>query len=281
MPVHHFIPDDSLVDSLSDDLSSPLKLYPSKPKKVYVFGTCLVDLFYPEAGMSGVLLLEHAGVEVLFPQDQTCCGQPAYTSGYKEEARSVALAQMSLFNEEYPIVVPSGSCGGMMKMHYPRLFEGTEYDQQAQEFSERIYELTDFLVHVCDLPLVDQGEQTKIALHTSCSSRREMKTTDSGKALLKQLKNVNLVEPEKVTECCGFGGAFSVRHPEISNAMVKDKLDHLSNTKADTFLSSDCGCLMNIKGAAEKDKSALTLRSGEHLLSFVARRVGLIEGGSE
>lgn len=281
MPVHHFIPEEPLVESLTDALSTPLKLYPTKPEKVYVFGTCLVDLFYPEAGMSGVVLLEHAGVEVLFPQDQTCCGQPAYTSGYKEEARLVALAQMSIFGEDYPIVVPSGSCGGMMKTHYPRLFEGTEHHQQVLDFSERIYELTDFLVHVCDLSLEDKGERTKIALHTSCSSRREMKTTDSGKLLLGQLKNVALVEPKKVTECCGFGGAFSVRHSEISSAMVKDKVMHLSNTKADAFLSSDCGCLMNIKGAAEKDKSALTLRRGEHLLSFVARRAGLIADGVE
>ncbi len=271
MSVRHFMPE----EPMSEAGATVVKLYPVKPAKVYVFGTCLVDLFYPESGMAGVMLLEHAGVDVVFPQAQTCCGQPAYTSGYKKEAREIALVQMGIFTEPYPLLIPSGSCGGMMKTHYPRLFEGTEHYEQAKAFSERIFELTDFLVNVCDLSLEDQGSKTTVALHTSCSSRREMKTTDSGKALLSQLRNVNVVEPEKATECCGFGGAFSVRHPEISNAMVQDKVSHLTSTGANSFLSSDCGCLMNIKGAAEKQQETKALRAGEHLLSFVARRAGL------
>ena len=254
-----------------------LKLYPAKPQKVYLFGTCLVDMFYPEAGMAGVLLLEHAGIEVLFPQAQTCCGQPAYTSGYQQEARDVALAQMALFDEDYPILVPSGSCGGMIRWHYPWLFIGTEHEAVVADFSARVYELTEFLVHVGDVQLEDKGQPQTMALHTSCSSRREMKTTDAGKALLGKLANVTVLEAHKASECCGFGGAFSVRHPDISNAMVADKLTHLKNTGAESFISSDCGCLMNIKGAAEKATAAEGMERGEHLLSFVARRAGLGE----
>lgn len=271
MTIQHFTPEYSTPEGEND-----IKIYPHQSSKVYVFGTCLVDLFDPDTGMSGILLLEHAGVEVIYPQQQTCCGQPAYTSGYKEEARLVALHQMSLFKENIPILVPSGSCGGMMKLHYPRLFAGTEHEDTVNHFAARIYELTDFLANACDLTLDDRGEAISIALHTSCSSRREMKSTDSGKKLLSQLSNVDIYEPHKTSECCGFGGAFSVRHPSISNAMVTDKLKHLNDTKADTFVSTDCGCLMNIKGAADKSKSSLLLKSGQHLLHFVAQRAGLL-----
>ncbi|MEC9482946.1 MAG: (Fe-S)-binding protein, partial [Halomonas sp.] len=128
---------------------TPLKLYPSKPDKVYFFGTCLIDMFYPGAGLDGIRLLEREGVEVLFPDDQTCCGQPAYTSGYHDEARAVAEAQLDLFPEPWPIIVPSGSCGGMMRTHYPQLFKGSGREQLANDVAGRIFELTEFLVHVC------------------------------------------------------------------------------------------------------------------------------------
>ena len=117
----------------------PIKVYPAKPSKVYFYGTCLVDMFYPDAGMAGIQLLEREGIQVIYPEDQTCCGQPAYTSGYHDEARAVARAQLGLFPEDWPIVVPSGSCGGMMRKHYPALFKDTSDEVAAAEIAGRVW----------------------------------------------------------------------------------------------------------------------------------------------
>ena len=122
--------------------------YPEKPDKVYFMGTCLADMLYAEAGLAGIRLLEREGVKVIYPRDQTCCGQPAFNSGFQEEALEVALHQISCFPKAYPIVVPSGSCGAMMVRHYPELFEGHPLEQKAIEFSLRIFELSEFLHHV-------------------------------------------------------------------------------------------------------------------------------------
>lgn len=251
-------------------MTDSIKVYPAKPEKVYFFGTCLVDLFYPGAGLAGIQLLEREGIEVLFPQDQTCCGQPAYTSGYHDEARGVAAAQLDLFPGDWPIVVPSGSCGGMMRKHYPDLFKGTPQAQQARAVAGRVWELTDFLLNVCHIRLEDAGEPTRVALHTSCSARRELGLAEVGPKLLGQLDNVTLVEQVRAEECCGFGGTFAVRHPEISGAMVGDKVRALADTGAAEFVTTDCGCLMNINGHAEQARE--TVR-GRHIASFLWQRV--------
>lgn len=248
---------------------TPVKLYPPKPEKVYFFGTCLIDLFYPHAGLDGVRLLEREGIEVIYPQAQTCCGQPAYTSGYTSEARAVAAAQLDLFPEPWPIIVPSGSCGGMMGTHYPQLFAGTEQETQANEVAGRIYELTEFLLHVCQLQLDDRGEPEKVAMHTSCSARRQMGLAETGPALLARMGQVELVEQARAAECCGFGGTFAVRHPEVSAAMVEDKSQAIEATGAKHFVTSDCGCLMNIAGRFEHQGKAVT---GEHIASYLWRR---------
>ena len=248
---------------------TPVKLYPSKPEKVYFFGTCLVDLFYPEAGLDGIRLLEREGIEVLFPEDQTCCGQPAYTSGYAREARAVAAAQLDLFPEPWPIVVPSGSCGGMMRRHYPQLFAGSDLEERANEVAGRVHELTEFLVHVCHLKLEDRGAPEKVAMHTSCSARREMGLAETGPTLLAQLGQVELVEQARAAECCGFGGTFAVRYPEVSAAMVEDKTTAIAEAGAQRFVTSDCGCMMNIGGRFEQQKTPV---EGEHIASYLWRR---------
>jgi L-lactate dehydrogenase complex protein LldE len=250
-------------------MSDPIRIYPAKPDKVYLFGTCLIDLFYPEAGMAGIRLLEREGIEVLYPHDQTCCGQPAYTSGYHDEARAVARTQLDLFPEDWPILVPSGSCGGMMRNHYPDLFRDTPHQSRAESVSGRVWELTDFLLNVCHIRLEDLGEPVEVAMHTSCSARREMGVAGAGPALLGQLDNVTLHEQARPEECCGFGGTFAVRHPEISAAMVSDKVDAITRTGAKQFVTTDCGCLMNIAGFAEKQQRPL---SGQHILSFLWER---------
>lgn len=248
---------------------TPVKLYPPRPEKVYFFGTCLIDLFYPQAGLDGIRLLEREGIEVIYPQAQTCCGQPAYTSGYTDEARAVAAAQLDLFPEPWPIIVPSGSCGGMMRTHYPQLFAGTEQEARANEVGGRIYELTEFLLHVCQLQLDDRGEPEKVAMHTSCSARRQMGLAETGPALLARMGQVELVEQARAAECCGFGGTFAVRHPEVSAAMVEDKTQAIEATGAKHFVTSDCGCLMNIAGRFEHQGKAV---QGEHIASYLWRR---------
>ena len=250
-------------------MSDIIKHYPPKPQKVYFYATCLVDVFYPDTGLAGIRLLEREGVEVVFPQGQSCCGQPAYTSGLNEQARTVAVTQLDLFPEDWPIVMPSGSCAGMLRKHYPRLFAGTPHEMQAKKVAARTWELTDFLLHVCRIRLQDQGEPVRVAIHTSCSGRREAGIAEVGPALLRQLADVELVEQARPAECCGFGGTFAVRHPEISAAMVADKAAALVDSGADQFVSTDCGCLMNIDGFA--DKQQLPVR-GQHIVNFLWQR---------
>ncbi|MCP4993717.1 MAG: (Fe-S)-binding protein [Gammaproteobacteria bacterium] len=241
------------------------------PEKVYFFGTCLIDLFYPEAGLAGMQLLKQHGVEVVFPQNQTCCGQPAWNSGYRDEARKVARQQLACFGKAYPIIVPSGSCAGMLKHHYPELFKDEAEYQEVAAFSERVFELTEFLVRVLKVKLTDQGEPIRVALHTSCSARREMGVDADHRSLLNQLGNVDMVTPERETECCGFGGTFSIKHPEISTAMVDDKADNILATGARQLVSGDCGCLMNISGRIEAREQQLP---SQHIASFLWERTG-------
>jgi L-lactate dehydrogenase complex protein LldE len=247
--------------------------YPAeKPREVYLFGTCVVDLFFPEAGMDAIRLLEREGIRVNYPQGQSCCGQPAYTSGYTEQARDVARAQLALFAEDYPVVVPSGSCAGMFREHYPELFKNEPHSlEQARRLAERTFELTEFLLLVCKTRLDDRGQPTRIALHTSCSARREMNTHLHARELLAQLSNVERIDHDHESECCGFGGTFSVRMPDISGAMVADKTRALKETGADQVITADCGCLMNINGALEKQRESLR---GQHLASFLWQRTG-------
>lgn len=246
-----------------------MKQYPDKPKTVYYFGTCLVDLLYPEAGMAGIKLLQREGVEVIYPQKQTCCGQPAFNSGFHEEARKVAASQVVLFPKDIPIVIPSGSCGAMIRKHYAELFKNDELKSQAESVTERIFELTEFLVHVLKIKLEDLGEPIKITWHTSCHAKREMGIDSEPKKLLRQLKNVELLELQREDECCGFGGTFSIKEAHISAAMVKDKLEDVSETGANLLLGGDCGCLLNISGAM---KHAGVSTKHQHIAEFLWER---------
>lgn len=216
--------------------------------RVYVFGTCLIDTLFPQAGLCAMRLLRQAGVRVVYPQDQTCCGQPAFNSGYRDEARRVARAQLDALPEDLPIVVPSASCGGMLRVHYPTLFAGTPDQGRAEALSRRVYELSEYLVRVLDWSPQDLGPQVRVVVHNSCSARREMGVADATLALLGRLARVEAVEPERATECCGFGGTFAVKQPEMSAAMAADKADAIAATGAEILLGQDCGCLLNLGG---------------------------------
>ncbi len=242
-----------------------------KPDTLYFFGTCLIDLMYPQAGVSAIQLIQRAGVNVIFPPAQTCCGQPAWNSGYRDEARAVARAQIALFPKPIPIVIPSGSCAGMMKAHYPELFKGEADEAQALDVAGRVFELTEFLVDVLQIELQDLGAPIKVAVHTSCSARREMGVADKIESLLGQLSNVERVEHARKPECCGFGGTFAVKEPEISAAMVLDKTTHIRNAGVDRLVSQDGGCLMNISGAMEKQGNAIP---SQHIAEFLWERTG-------
>jgi L-lactate dehydrogenase complex protein LldE len=236
---------------------------------VYFYGTCLVDLFYPEAGMAGIELLRREGLEVVFPQAQTCCGQPAWNSGHAAEARAVARAQVGLLREPWPVVVPSGSCAAMMRHHYPQLFAGEPDLPEVEALAARVHELTEFLVSVLGVKLEDRGRPVRVTWHASCHALRELGIRDEPKALLGQLANVELVGLERERECCGFGGTFAVRFPEISAAMVADKAADVAATGAAELLSADCGCLLNIGGKLAKSGSAIRPR---HIAEFLWER---------
>lgn len=260
--------------------------YPTgpRPTDVYLFATCLVDLFVPQAGLDAVKLLEREGLTVHFPRAQSCCGQPAYSSGNPREAREVARAQLGLFSEPWPVIVPSGSCAGMMRHHWPALFEGVDGDEadaaRAQALSGRVYELTEFLVSVLKVDLGAAGayggaalEQPdeRVVLHTSCGARREMGTRLHGVEAVDALPGVTRIDHERESECCGFGGTFSLKHPDISGAMVADKIASACATGCTRLVSADCGCLLNIGHAVEHKDAPLAV---EHLASFLWRRNG-------
>jgi L-lactate dehydrogenase complex protein LldE len=236
------------------------------PADVYVFGTCIVDVAFADAGMDAIAVLESMGIRVHYPEQQTCCGQPAMTSGATEQARAVARAQLGLFPEPWPIVVLSGSCTGMFRHHYTQLFAAPDPDHGlAIDVSSRAVEWMEFLAS-CP-PLVSRNATpVKVVVHTACSAQRETNTRTATESVLGHWEQVQVVTADHATECCGFGGTFSVRYPDISNAMVTDKCDALLATQAERIVSSDCACLMNINGKLAKRQDAL---QGEHIATLV------------
>lgn len=242
---------------------------PNRPDTVYFFGTCLIDMCFPQAGMAGIELLQREGIRVIFPQGQSCCGQPAYNSGFSAEAKAVARQQLKLFSKDYPIIVPSGSCGGMLKHHYPKLFANEPEAEEVKRFASRVYELTEFLVRVLDVQLEDRGKPIKATWHSSCHAMREMGITEDSKSLVRQLKNVELVELQNERECCGFGGTFAIKQPAVSAAIVTDKVADVRQTGASVLLSGDCGCLLNIGCAMEYQGNPIPAK---HVAEFILER---------
>jgi len=246
----------------------------SPPPNVYFFGTCLIDLFSPEAGLAAIELLERAGIEVIYPQNQSCCGQPAWNSGYRAEARRVIAAQLDLFPGDAPIVVPSASCAGMMRHHWPEVFEtGSELARKAGAVAREM-EWSDFLLRVVAPDWPRLAHPQPVAIHDSCSARRDMAVAGQARALLERL-GVEVREPARAEECCGFGGSFSIKQADISGAMLADKIEALTGTGARILLSQDCGCLMHIGGGLQRQgRNIETCHVAEHLLALLKQAEG-------
>lgn len=247
----------------------------SRPDACLLFGTCLLDLARPEAGLAAMHLLRRAGLRVHYPRQQTCCGQSAYNSGWREQARRVARVQLDALTgpgrDGLPIVVPSASCAGMMKTRYPDLFAGTPDAGRAEAVAARVVELCDFLHRVLAVELTDQGPSVCVAMHHSCSARRALgpDPVEGANALLGQLVGVAVVDHDHAHECCGFGGTFAVKQPTLSAAIAADKAFAIAASGATMLLSQDMGCLLNIEGTAGRAGYAYECR---HIAELLLRR---------
>jgi L-lactate dehydrogenase complex protein LldE len=217
--------------------------------RVALFVTCLVDFFRPSVGFAAVELLRRCGSEVEVPAAQSCCGQPAFNNGDLDAARAVARQVIRTFAGYDYLIVPSGSCGGMLQRHYPALFAGDpKWHPRALELAGRCRELVDFLSEQDRAGLVDARYPGRVAYHDSCSGLRELGLHEQPRRLLAQVRGLELCELADAETCCGFGGTFCVKYPDISGRMVNDKVDAIQETGADTVLAGDLGCLLNIAG---------------------------------
>jgi L-lactate dehydrogenase complex protein LldE len=225
---------------------------PAKPR-VGLFVTCLVDLFRPSVGFAAVKLIEEAGCSVEVPGLQTCCGQPAYNSGDRADAAAIAKRTIVLFEGFDYVVAPSGSCGGMLKEHYPDLLrDDPAWHARAKALAERTWELLAFIHDVRGMRRVNARYDGVVTYHDSCSGLRELGVKRQPRALLDSVEGLTLTELPGAETCCGFGGTFCVKYPEISDKMVESKADDILATGADTLLAGDMGCLMNMAGKLKR-----------------------------
>lgn len=237
--------------------------------RVFLFVPCFIDQFFPNVALSATRVLEHLGCEIVFPVDQTCCGQPAFNSGYVEEARVVAMHEANAFirfganvnnthddsfnrNNDY-IVGLSGSCVAMIRNYYPGLLsELPDFSNIADRFTDRVYEFTEFISKVIGVEKFSGKLDAVVSFHDSCHGLRELGLFEEPRSLLARIKGLRLVELPYNDVCCGFGGTFSVKFPEISSAMADEKLQRLKSTGADILVSGDSSCLMHLQGRARR-----------------------------
>lgn len=250
--------------------------------RVALFATCLIDTFRPSIGFATLKLLEAAGCEVDVPLSQTCCGQPAYNSGDVKNARAIAKQTMEMFGDYSHVVIPSGSCAGMLTKHYPQLFHGDPvWLARAQDFAGRCYELIEFLHDVLHVSVFPTKYDGTVTYHDSCSSLREIKSSQKARNLLRKVETTTFSELPNAEVCCGFGGTFSVKFPDISGRIVDDKVASIESTDADMLLSADLGCLLNIAGRMKRlNKSTRVFHIAE-FLAGMAEGPGIGENESE
>ena len=226
------------------------------PTTVQLFVTCILDTLYPETGEAVVRVLERAGVRVSFPPNQTCCGQPAFNAGLRPQARKMAIQTICAF-EPYPgpVVVPSGSCAAMIRHSYAELFsDDPKWKARALALAERTYEFSEFLVDVLGITDLKARWEGKISYHSSCHLLRDLDVDRQPRALLAKIHGAEFIELPQTSDCCGFGGVFSVEHPEISSEMLKRKIANIDLTGASVVVSCDAGCVTNINGGLHRLK---------------------------
>ena len=220
-----------------------------RPKRVALFVTCLGDAFYPQVGEATVRLLHRLGIAVDFPLGQTCCAQPAFNAGFHDQARQVAQRNLLMFADYEYVIVPSGSCTAMIRLFYSDLFgEDPDLRVQAESLASRTYELSEFLFNIVGIDDVGAAFPGKVAYHASCHLQRELGVTDAPRRLISRVAGIEACDAEMSEQCCGFGGTFAVKYPEISSAMLEKKIASLQRAGADTLVSCDAGCLMHIAG---------------------------------
>jgi L-lactate dehydrogenase complex protein LldE len=231
-------------------------------KSVQLFVTCLVDNFYPDAGFAVVEILEQLGLEVIFPHGQTCCGQPAFNAGFWDEARPMARHTIDvLAANPAPIVVPSGSCADMIIHHYAHILaDDPDYAPRAQAVAERTYEFSQFLVDVLAVSELPATASGRLTYHASCHGLRGLGLRHQPRQLLAQLTGAELVDLPEAEACCGFGGLFAVKMADISGAILKDKLDNIEASGADTLVGADVSCLMHIAGGLRRRGSRVQVK---------------------
>lgn len=241
-------------------------------KEVSLFIPCLVDLFLPRIGEATASLLRRAGVNPVYRRGQTCCGQPAMNAGYRKEAKKAAKHFIELFGNDEVIVSPSGSCVWMVKHHYPELLgDEPEWFRRAAELAPRVYELSQYLVDVLDLTDTGAAFKGTVAYHESCHVLRGLGVSAQPQKLISAVKGATLVPMQQADCCCGFGGEFAFRYPDISESMVRDKVQDYLDSGADLLILCEPGCLLNIGGYLSRhhpEKKAM------HLASFLAQAEG-------
>ena len=238
--------------------------------KVSLFVTCIVDQVFPQIGIAMSEVLERLGYEIDFPRGQTCCGQPALNSGYPEEARIVAHHFLDVFRDSEYIVVPSGSCTSMITHHYEEIFERDHQRlEQTHRIASRVWEFSSFLIEVAKVEDVGARYNGVVTYHDSCHALRELRVKNGPRRLLGKVQGLTLREMDAAEECCGFGGTFSVKFPEVSGAMARTKIDSIRKTEADAVVSIDSSCLMQLRGVMEH--AGLPVRT-LHLAEVLASR---------
>lgn len=236
--------------------------------EVQLFIPCYIDQLYPQTGFNTVKVLEKAGCKVVFNNNQTCCGQPAFNSGYWNEASTLAKKFLNDFYTNCPIVSPSGSCTSFVKHHYQKLMaQDAELQAKHLAIKDKVFELSDFLINILKVEQLGAIFPHKVTFHDSCSALREYGLKVEPRQLLSQVAGLELIEMEECETCCGFGGTFAVKHPSISVAMVEKKVESALATGVKYIVSTEASCLMNINGYCSKNGIAI---QGVHLADVLA-----------
>jgi L-lactate dehydrogenase complex protein LldE len=221
--------------------------------KISLFIPCFVDQFFPQVGLSMAQVLEDLGHEVVVPEGQTCCGQPPFNSGYWDQSKGAARHLLEVFRGSEVVVSASGSCGAMLKVFYEELFTGAPEAQAAHDLSGKVHEFSAFLVHVLGVTDVGAKFAARATFHDGCHGLRELGLKKEPRALLAEVEGLELIEMKEAETCCGFGGTFSVKYPEISTAMGEVKCGSILETGAEVVISNDSSCLMQIGGMLHKN----------------------------